>query len=83
MKNVTDRTAHFCRQILKTAFCRYRVNASSDVATVTFFTVFKMCRHRVNAVLVLLFRQQLLVAEAVKGFHQIILVTKYTVKTRV
>ena len=29
----------------------HRVNASSNLATVTFFTVFKMCRHRVNAVL--------------------------------
>ena len=29
------------------------VNASSNFAPVTFFTVFKMCRHRVNAVLVI------------------------------
>ena len=27
------------------------MNASSNFAAVTFFTVFKMCRHRVNAVL--------------------------------
>ena len=31
---------------------RYRVNSSSNFAAVTFFTVFKMCQHRVNAVLV-------------------------------
>ena len=27
------------------------MNASSNFAAVTFFTVFKMCRHRVNAVI--------------------------------
>ena len=31
---------------------QHRVNASSNFATVTFFIVFKMCRLRVNAVLV-------------------------------
>ena len=30
---------------------RHCVNASSNLATVTFFTVFKMCRHRTNTVL--------------------------------
>ena len=38
-----------CRHVFK--LFRPRVNASSNFATVTFFTVFKMCRHRVNAVL--------------------------------
>ena len=33
------------------------MNASTNFATVTFFTVFKMCRHRVNADLVTLWRQ--------------------------
>ena len=33
------------------------MNASSNFAAVTFFTVFKVCRHRVNSVLVSLFYQ--------------------------
>ena len=61
-KNTKTRNRHiFRRHILKTEFwpahfendiCWYRVNASSNFATVTFFTVFKICQHRVNAVFV-------------------------------
>ena len=38
-----------CKISTVSKFCWYLVIASSNFATVTFFAVFKMCRHRVNA----------------------------------